>query len=124
MFNISSMAFMAGAAGIAVLAGFATAVGISKQEDVTNFEKGLSGAKDLPEPPLSLARRALIRGSLCALCGCGLWAYGLWKYVGSPSFKEFQEIVKNAGKPRSKENDFESISDFMQYISESSEKEK
>ena len=116
--------FLAGIAGISTMVGFGTALASTRKQDAKNFEAGLY------ESGTALATKALIRGSLWAIGGCGLLFFGIWKLSGAKTAEEFRlkagsilpRIPKN--NPPQSRTEFENLTDFLRYVSEEWGKEK
>lgn len=83
--NIGVLAalFLSGVSGISALIGFGSTLASARKQDPTNFGKGFTYTKELPETGANLALRALGWGTLYAVTGCGLFFYAVWKISGA-----------------------------------------
>lgn len=110
--------------------GFFTALSSTKRKDSKNFDIGILGEKGLPESGVSLATRALLRGTVWAVSCCGLFFYGIWKLSGASNAEEFRlkagsilpRIPKN--DPPQSRTEFKNLTDLLKYISEEWGQEK
>ncbi|XP_068986559.1 transmembrane protein 242-like [Bombus flavifrons] len=116
--------FLAGVAGISVMAGFFNALSSVKKKDSKNFDIGFMGGKGLPESGAALATRALLWGSAWAVGGCGILFYGIWKLSGASTAEEFRLKVGNIlpkipkNDPPQSRTEFENLTDLLRYVSE------
>ncbi|XP_062547375.1 transmembrane protein 242 [Armigeres subalbatus] len=122
-FRYRASAFLAGVAGISVVAGFSKTILTAKKSDPQFFERGVQGSIAMQETGASLAMRALGWGTLYAFLGTGAICYGIWKLTGASNMKEFRESVGNIF-PRVQKNDpprsrteFDGLTDLMKYLS-------
>lgn len=69
--------------GLSALIGFSTTIAAAKKKDPKYFDKGLASTAHLHETGASLALRALGRGTLYAVTGCGILFYSIWKLSGA-----------------------------------------
>ncbi|XP_049941787.1 transmembrane protein 242 isoform X3 [Schistocerca serialis cubense] len=76
-FKAKAAAFLATVGSISALIGFGSTLALVKRKDPANFDKGLE------ETGVSLAIRALGRGTLYAFAGCGCLFYAIWKLSGA-----------------------------------------
>ncbi|XP_058450566.1 transmembrane protein 242 [Malaya genurostris] len=129
-YRFRAAAFLAGVAGISMIAGFGKTIMSAKKSDPQFFEKGIHGSIAMRETGASLALRALGWGSLYAVLGTGTICYGIWKMSGATNMQEFRESVgrvfpkvpKN-DPPRSR-TEFDGLTDLMQYLSTWKKEEK
>ncbi|XP_049768176.1 transmembrane protein 242 [Schistocerca cancellata] len=117
-FKAKAAAFLATVGSISALIGFGSTLALVKRKDPANFDKGLE------ETGVSLAIRALGRGTLYAFAGCGCLFYAIWKLSGANNLQEFREKMGSA-LPRIPKNDppqsrteFDGLTDLLKYISE------
>ena len=116
-FRAKAAAYLATVGAISTLIGFGGSLALVKRKDPANFDQGL-------ETGVSLALRALGRGTLYAFAGCGCLFYAIWKLSGANDVKEFREKMGSA-LPRIPKNDppqsrteFEGLTDLLKYIAE------
>lgn len=122
--------FLTGLAGISAMVGFGSALASTRKQDTKSFEAGLIAQKGVYESGTALATKALFRGSLWAIGGCGLIFYSIWKLSGAKTAEEFRlkagsilpRIPKN--DPPQSRTEFENLTDFLKYVSEDWGKEK
>lgn len=116
--------FLTAVTGIAAAIGFGTTVIAARKQDPKYFDQGVAGTKAMSETGASLAMRALGRGTLYAVTGCGVLFYGIWKISGATNAQEFRQtmgsflpkISKNS--PPQSRTEFEGLNDLLTYVSE------
>ncbi|KAH9525594.1 hypothetical protein Btru_001783 [Bulinus truncatus] len=121
--------FLTAVTGLSVLGGFGTTLAMSKKQDPTMFSKGIHGSREIPESGISLATRALARGSLYSVAGVSLFCFGVWKLTGAHNLKDFRHKVGSIlptipKKPEPGRSEFATIRDLFNYIIEEDKKEK
>ncbi|GFO03667.1 transmembrane protein 242 [Plakobranchus ocellatus] len=128
-YKLKAGLFLTSITGASILGGFGMTMAMAKRQDPTNFAKGIHGTREIPESGVSLATRALARGSLYSVAGFGLFCFTVWKLMGVNNLAEFRyKIGSWMPKIPKKENpgrsDFMTIRDLFNYIIEEDEKEK
>ncbi|XP_063225453.1 transmembrane protein 242 [Bacillus rossius redtenbacheri] len=124
-FDMKAGVFLCGVAGAAAIAGFSTTLAAAKNSDSAHFAKGVAGgAAEMQEAGTALALRALRRGTLYAVGGCGILFWAVWKLSGASTMLEFREKVGSC-LPRIPKNDpprgrteFENLTDLLKYLGE------
>ncbi|XP_034940037.1 transmembrane protein 242 [Chelonus insularis] len=121
--KLYSLIFLGTVTGISAIIGFGTTLASARKRDPQFFQEGVAGV-GTQEAGVSLALRALRRGTLYAFTGCGLICYGIWKLSGATNFKEFREKMGSI-LPRIPRNDppqsrteFDGLTDLLKYVSE------
>ncbi|XP_035825949.1 transmembrane protein 242 isoform X2 [Aplysia californica] len=114
---------------MSILGGFGMTLAMAKKQDPQMFTKGFAGSREIPESGVSLATRALARGSLYSVAGVGIFCYAVWKLLGVHSMVEFRQKVGTIlptipKKDNPGRGDFMTIRDLFNYIIEEDEKEK
>ncbi|KAK3862661.1 hypothetical protein Pcinc_031498 [Petrolisthes cinctipes] len=129
-FKYQAAAFLTGVAGVSLLGGFGTTLGMTKKKDPNMFSKGIMGSQQLHEAGGALAMRALGRGTLYAVSGFSLFCFGMWKLVGANSLEEFRMKAGNM-LPRIPRNDppqsrteFTGLNDLLQYLIDEDDRKK
>lgn len=121
--------FLTSLTGLSILGGFGMTLAMSKRQDPTMFAKGIHGSREIPESGVSLATRALARGSLYSVAGFSLLCFTVWKLMGVNNMSEFRQKMGSIlpsipKKDNPGRGDFLTIRDLFNYIIEEDEKEK
>ncbi|BFZ10140.1 hypothetical protein BsWGS_13179 [Bradybaena similaris] len=121
--------FLASVTGMSILGGFGMTLAMAKRQDPDMFAKGIHGTREIPESGVSLATRALARGSMYSVAGVSLFCFAVWKMMGVHSLTEFRQKVGSVmptipKKDNPGRGDFRTIRDLFNYIIEEDEKEK
>ncbi|CAG5121446.1 unnamed protein product [Candidula unifasciata] len=121
--------FLASVTGMSILGGFGMTLAMAKRQDPDMFARGIHGTREIPESGVSLATRALVRGSMYSVAGVSLFCFAVWKVMGVHSLAEFRQKVgsvmpKIPKKDNPGRGDFTTIRDLFNYIIEEDEKEK
>ncbi|KAK6986112.1 transmembrane protein 242 [Biomphalaria glabrata] len=127
--KLKAAIFLTTVTGMSILGGFGTTLAMSKRQDPTNFSKGIHGSREIPESGISLATRALARGSLYSVAGVSFICFAVWKLMGAHDLKEFRHKMGSIlptipKKPEPGRSEFTTIRDLFNYIIEEDEKEK
>ncbi|XP_059139368.1 transmembrane protein 242-like [Physella acuta] len=128
-FKIKAGIFLTSVTGMSILGGFGMTLAMAKKQDPAMFAKGIHGTREIPESGISLATRALARGSLYSVAGFSLFCFTVWKLMGVHNFVEFRQKVGSflptiPKSPNPGRSDFKTIRDLFNYIIEEDEKEK
>lgn len=128
-FKLKAGIFLTSITGLSILGGFGMTVAMAKRQDPANFAKGIHGCKEIPESGVSLATRALARGSLYSVLGVSAICFTVWKFLGVHSMPEFRQKIGSImpivpKKENRGREDFMTIRDLFDYIVGEDEKEK
>uniref|UniRef100_A0A0B7B3P3 Transmembrane protein 242 n=1 Tax=Arion vulgaris TaxID=1028688 RepID=A0A0B7B3P3_9EUPU len=121
--------FLTSITGMSILGGFGMTLAMAKRQDPDMFVKGIHGTREIPESGVSLATRALARGSLYSVAGVSLFCFAVWKLMGVHSLAEFRHKVgsmlpKIPKKDNPGRGDFKTVRDLFNYLIEEDEKLK
>jgi hypothetical protein len=121
--------FLTSVTGMSILGGFGMTVALAKRQDPEMFAKGIHGTREIPESGVSLATRALVRGSLYSVAGVGLICFAVWKIMAVHNLAEFRQKVGSMlptipKKDNPGRGDFTTIRDLFNYLIEEDEKKK
>ncbi|XP_030746714.1 transmembrane protein 242 [Sitophilus oryzae] len=121
-FKMKAGFFLAAVSGISAIVGFGATIVAAKKQDPVYFDKGFIPTREVPETGAHLALRALGRGTLYAVTGCGLLFYGIWCISGAHNLEEFRlkmgsilpKIPKN--DPPQGRTEFSGLNDLFDYL--------
>lgn len=128
-YNLKAGLFLTSLTGASIIGGFGMTLAMAKKQDPRNFAKGIHGTHEIPESGISLATRALARGTLYSVAGFSLFCFTVWKLMGVNNLAEFRYKVGTwMPKIPKKENpgrgDFRTLRDLLTFIIEEDEREK
>ncbi|KAK3734936.1 hypothetical protein RRG08_038960 [Elysia crispata] len=128
-YKLKAGLFLTSLTGASILGGFGMTLAMAKKQDPKNFAKGIHGSREIPESGVSLATRALARGTLYSVAGFSLFCFTVWKLMGVSNLAEFRYKVGTwMPKIPKKENpgrgDFKTLRDLLNFIIEEDEREK